>query len=386
MISQLSFSYMVNMKTLSTLAIILLSMMMLLPGTTQSIVVESKESYIKSATFLSEEFEVGPGKVVVKTLLDINFPKGHIGVKSFDVEVVDEDGKSVPLYETYLHHWFAVKYIENITMSDYIKQSHDLRNGIEFERNDGMCQGFLLPHYWGLGGESRGTSSNLPDPFAVELGNPTKLKDGFKEKWLFSIMVIDTRGTHDRKGCSECRCKLLNLPNNFYNVTMGINGQLLPRNYKGGLFCCQDNLQCKLRNDFHGPTRKLSLRYKIRWVDWDEHQVPLRFYILDSTDRVISNGSTLIHDCQAEYTIPRNHDSDSPHVKKANIPMTKGGYLIYGTAHMHTGVVNTTLYGQIKDGEILTLESIYENKFRTGAMGHFYIYLADEIPNKDLKI
>ncbi|XP_068471320.1 uncharacterized protein [Phaseolus vulgaris] len=389
--------------------------MILLFGTTHSVVLESDENHIKSATFLSEQFEVGPGKVAVKTLFDIDFPKGHIGVKSFDVEVVDEDGNSVPLYETYLHHWFAVKYIENITMSQYIKKSHDLRNGIEYERNDGACQGFLLPHYWGLGGESRGTSSNLPDPFAVELGNPTKIKHGFKEKWLFSIMVIDTRGAYDRKGCSECRCKLLNLPKDFYNVTMDINGNLLSRNYKGGLFCCQDNLQCKLRNGFHGPTRKLSLRYKIRWVDWDEHQVPLKFYILDSADRVRSNGSTPIHDCQVEYTIPRIHDSDSPHVKKANIPMTKGGYLIYGTAHMHTGVVNATLYGQdgrvlctsspkygtgkeagnengylvgmsvcypkpgsiqIKDGEILTIESRYENKFRTGAMGHFYIYLA----------
>jgi len=66
----------------------------------------------------------------------------------------------------------------------------------------------------------------------------------------------------------------------------------------GVIFCCEDNLQCKLRNGFRGLTRKLSLRYKIRWVDWDEHQVPLKFYILDSTDRVTLNGSTLIHDCQ----------------------------------------------------------------------------------------
>jgi len=158
----------------------------------------------------------------------------------------------------------------------------------------------LLPHYWGLGGESRGTSSNLPGPFAVEVGNPTKIKHGFTEKWLFSIMLIDTRGTHDRKGCTECRCKLMNLPKDFYNVTTNINGQLLSKNYKGGLFCCQDNLQCKLRNGFKGPTRKLSLKYKIRWVDWDEHQVPLKFYILDSADRVISNGSTPIHDCQVD--------------------------------------------------------------------------------------
>jgi len=82
---------------------------------------------------------------------------------------------------------------------------------------------------------------------------------------------------------------------------MGAHGQLLSKKYKGGMFCCQDNLQCKLRNGFHGTTRKLSLRYKIRWVDWDERQVPLKFYILDSTDRVISNGSTTIHDCQVDY-------------------------------------------------------------------------------------
>ncbi|KAL2321814.1 hypothetical protein Fmac_026193 [Flemingia macrophylla] len=120
---------------------------------------------------------------------------------------------------------------------------------------------------------------------------------------------------------------------------------------EGGLFCCQDNLQCKLRKDFDAPKRKLSLRYKIRWVDWDEHQVPLKFYILDATDKVRSNGSTSIHYCQAEYTIPRIGDSDSLHVKKENILIEKGGYLIYGTSHMHIGVVNTTLYGQ--DGRVL---------------------------------
>ena len=189
----------VNMATITKVAMFLLLIMMLLFNATHSVILELDENHIKSATFFSKEIEVGPGKVAVKTLLDIDFPKGHIGIKSFDVEVVDEDGNSVPLYEAYLHHWFAVKYIENITMSHYIKETQDLHDGIEYERNDGACQGFLLPHYWGLGGESRGTSSNLPDPFAVKVGNPTKIKNGFKEKWLFSIMVIDTRDTHDRK-------------------------------------------------------------------------------------------------------------------------------------------------------------------------------------------
>ncbi|CAJ1948027.1 unnamed protein product, partial [Sphenostylis stenocarpa] len=159
-------------------------------------------------------------------------------------------------------------------------------------------------------------------------------------------MVIDTRGTHNRKGCTECRCNLFNLPKDFYNVITGVNGLPLTIDYKGGLFCCKDNFQCKLRKSSHGPTRKLFLRYKIRWVDWDEHQVPLKFYILDSTDCVRSNGSTTIHECQAEYVIPRISDGSSFHVQKAKISITKGGYLIYGIAHAHAGAVNITVYGQ----------------------------------------
>lgn len=50
---------------------------------------------------------------------------------------------------------------------------------------------------------------------------------------------------------------------------------------------------------------------------------------------------------QAEYTISGNNSSNPVHVQKASIPIEKGGYLIYGTAHMHTGVVNATLYGQV---------------------------------------
>jgi len=50
---------------------------------------------------------------------------------------------------------------------------------------------------------------------------------------------------------------------------------------------------------------------------------------------------------QAEYTIPGNTSDVSPHVQKASIPMKKGGYLIYATTHMHAGVVNATLYGEV---------------------------------------
>ncbi|XP_061360014.1 uncharacterized protein LOC133304032 [Gastrolobium bilobum] len=406
----------VNTRFISKSLILSLSILMLLSSTAYSFQGKSSESNIKSATFVSEMFEVEPGLIAGKTFWDIEFPKGHIGVKSFDAELIDEDENPVPLYETYLHHWFAIKYLENVTipsMRGGSKVPPKNYDGFIFKRNQGMCHGNILPHYWGLGVESRGTISNLPEPFAVELHNPAEIPDGYQEKWLFNILAIDTRGTHDRKGCTDCRCDLMNLPDNFYNVTKGIYGEPLTPDYKGGLLCCLDNLKCKLREGFEGPKRNLALRYKIRWVDWDESQIPVNFYVLDSTDKIKSIGSTSFHECQVNMF-------DSPHVQKTKIPMQKGGYLIYGTAHMHSGGINATLYGEdgrtlctsiakygtgneagnekgyavgrsvcypkpgsikIKDGEILTLEARYESGFLTGAMGHMYIYLAERLPH-----
>jgi hypothetical protein len=53
-----------------------------------------------------------------------------------------------------------------------------------------------------------------------------------------------------------------------------------------------------LKKGFEAPTRKLALRYKITWVDWNQQQIPVRFYVLDATDRVTRNGSQVIHDCK----------------------------------------------------------------------------------------
>jgi len=63
---------------------------------------------------------------------------------------------------------------------------------------------------------------------------------------------------------------------------------------------------------------------------------------------------------QAEYTIEPNNVSDTPHIQKADIPMEKGGYLIFGTAHMHSGVVNATLYGQVLNNYVIIMNSFYD--------------------------
>ncbi|KAI5397915.1 hypothetical protein KIW84_063648 [Lathyrus oleraceus] len=254
---------------------------------------------------------------------------------------------------------------------------NDPTGGPIYKRNDGTCN-------------------------KAELGNPTNITEGWEERWLFSLMVIDTRGTKDRKSCTECRCDQFNLPENFYNVTYDIHGKPLSPEYKGGVFCCQNGFQCKLEEGFQAPRSNLALRYKITWVDWDQDHIPVRFYVLDSTDRVRTNGSETIHDCLAEYTIPENNSNDPFHVQKASIPIEKGGYLIYGTAHdgrtlctstprYETGTKAGNEKGyviemsecypkegsiKIKDGETVTVESRYKNEFITGAMGHMYFYLA----------
>jgi hypothetical protein len=83
----------------------------------------------------------------------------------------------------------------------------------------------------------------------------------------------------------------------FFNYAVDIYGKPLSPEYKGGVFCCENHFQCKLKKGFQAPNRKIALRYKITWVDWDQHQIPVRFYVLDSTDHVRTNGSETIHDC-----------------------------------------------------------------------------------------
>ena len=69
----------VNMGIISKVAMFFLLIMIFLFSTTHSVVLEPTENHIKLATYFSKEFEVGPGTVVVKALLNIDFPRCHIG-------------------------------------------------------------------------------------------------------------------------------------------------------------------------------------------------------------------------------------------------------------------------------------------------------------------
>ncbi|XLS73944.1 hypothetical protein HN51_030809, partial [Arachis hypogaea] len=411
----------VNMKFICEMVILSLSVIII-----QSSIIFSRElgspNHIKTATFYTKKFVLEPGKITRKNFFDVKFPRGHIGIKNLRAELVDEHGNSIPLYEAYLHHYFIFRYFENITMSQYANKSQPAY-GKYFRRNDGVCQGYVNSISWGLGGDARKTSVELPDPFRVEVGtHPENVpKEYDEEKWFINVLAIDTRGTEDKKGCSQCRCDLYNVKSKDLENTTSVDGKsLFSSDYKGGIFCCEKKSQCKLQKGYKKEQkRNVTLKYTISWVEWDQHQVPLKFYILDVTDQVTYNGSKPIHNCAVEYSItPKKTNEEQYYIKKTNVPMEKGGNVIYTTAHIHSGIVNATLYGEdgrilceikaisgtgkeagneegyavgasgcypkpssmkIKDGEILTIEFVHENKYTTGLMGHFYVYLAEEL-------
>lgn len=262
-----------------------------------SVALQGTDKGVKSVTLLSPMFELGPGSVENKYYFDIDFPRGHIALKSFNGEVVDDQGNPVPLHETYLHHWVVARY--------YLHEDGDRDGDAQSKkhaivRNSGICQRNVLGQYFGLGSETRGTMTHIPDPYGIEVGSPPA---GFEEKWMLNVHAIDTRGVEDRLGCTECKCDL-------YNVTIDEYGRPLRPDYKGGLRCCYDHTQCRLAHGFHGTRRKLFLRYTVVWADWDASSViPVRIYILDVTDtwKAALNDSTkplAVHDCRVSNITP----------------------------------------------------------------------------------
>ncbi|CAK8578142.1 unnamed protein product [Lathyrus sativus] len=387
------------------------------------------ENKIKSAVFFSPKFELSPGSVINRYYYGIDFPKGHIALKSFNAEVVDEAGNPIPLHETYLHHWVVLRYHQSKHVTHTENDSHRMLHNSNhvLVRNSGICQGNVLGQYFGLGSETRGTETHIPDPFGIEIGNPEEVPEGFEEKWMLNIHAIDTRGAEDKMGCTECKCEL-------YNVTVDEYGRTIRPDYVGGLLCCSDYAQCRLKEGFQGPKRSLYLRYTVKWVDWDDFVVPVKIYIIDVTDTLklsdSSEGINSDHNCKVEYRVEscstdHKEGNGCVDVKKTSVPQQNGGYVIYGVAHQHSGGIGATLYGQdgrvicssipsygngneagnesgyivgmstcypkpgsmkIIHGETLTVESNYNStKEHTGVMGFFYILVAEQIPHQTFR-
>ncbi len=195
---------------------------------------------VKRETFRSPPLRFRPGDVKNK-LFHAQVPKGHIGKRDFFAEIVDENGVSVPLHEVYLHHWVMVEFAvpkkkksaaemtatvkEILTKARYshaddvVAPSHHhhhlgrrqhLRYATDDKRED-----FIILNFLGVGGETRGTLTRYPAPFAMEVGAPSGIPEGYERAWFVNVHGIDTRGAVNRMGCTECRSALLSEKKNL---------------------------------------------------------------------------------------------------------------------------------------------------------------------------
>lgn len=65
-------------------------------------------------------------------------------------------------------------------------------------------------------------------------------------------------------------------------------------NYMGGLYCCYDGTQCKVKNEIESIKKTHYIKYTVKWVDWSDSVVPVKIFIFDVTDTWQHTG---IHDC-----------------------------------------------------------------------------------------
>ncbi|EFJ15748.1 hypothetical protein SELMODRAFT_422686 [Selaginella moellendorffii] len=335
----------------------------------------SRSSRIQKKTYKSPAFSMGPGEVQNRNYT-IEFPKGHIGVKNFQGEIVDELGNPVPLSEVYLHHWVVFGfYLKSSERKELVRGGFHDRLGSSaaiIPGNDGICQQNVHPQFWGLGAETRHTSYFVPGSYAIGVGNPP---EGYKELWLLNVHAIDTRGTYDPQGCLECRCSL-------YNVTIDASGQPLKQGYKGGLHCCYEGTKCAMKLGFQAPKKTLYMQYTIEWVEWDECVRPVRAYIFDITDSRKRDPVDPQVGCQAEYDVPAcdpSSNSDCIYQLENHLVIPKGGSIIYGVGHQHAAGMGISMHGE--DGRHLCSSTpLYGNGSSPGNEDGYVVGMSTCIP------
>ncbi|KAG6410657.1 hypothetical protein SASPL_128722 [Salvia splendens] len=216
-----------------------------------------------------------PGLVSNKNYFNIDFPRGHIGLKSFNADGVDGD------------------------------------DDLSIVRNSGIS-GNRLTQYFGVGAETRRTSTHIPHPYAIQVG--------YEEGWVLNVHAIDTRGADDKMGCTECRCDLYG----FFEAG-------------GGLHCCPDDSRCRLKQGFRGENKRIYLRYTVKYVEWDSSSIVTDVW----TKADQSKGIRATHHCKVEYGV----ESCGGGVEKDGCVDTEsvsfsfpvGGEVVYGVGHQHAG-------------------------------------------------
>ncbi|KAK7839965.1 pentatricopeptide repeat-containing protein [Quercus suber] len=81
--------------------------------------------------------------------------------------------------------------------------------------------------------------------FPIKFSNPIDIPAGYEERWFLNVHAIDTWGVEDKLGCTECGCDL-------FKVSWDEYGWPLRLDYIGGLLCCYDHTQCRVREVSEG--------------------------------------------------------------------------------------------------------------------------------------
>jgi hypothetical protein len=92
----------------------------------------------------------------------------------------------------------------------HLGRRQHLRYATDDKRED-----FIILNFLGVGGETRGTLTRYPAPFAMEVGAPSGIPEGYERAWFVNVHGIDTRGAVNRMGCTECRSALLSEKKNL---------------------------------------------------------------------------------------------------------------------------------------------------------------------------
>jgi hypothetical protein len=260
-------------------------------------------------TFISPPMQLLNGNIGNKWL-PIDWPHGHIAVKSFAADLVNagpngEVPQPTPCCggpqeatreEVFMHHWTVNKWqlptalFKEIVAEgglDYHLTLRDKVGYIEFLAGSGLnsgangpCWDSNLHLYFGIGNEVRSKTKEgrdpyeFPDPYGIEFDHEMMRKKG--EFMVLNTHLIDIRNVSNKRACTECKCSELGV-HAFLNVT------------EGGLECCHstdlDGGKCPLLHDAPQTNATYYIRYTIKWRDFNAATVlPLEVITLDATD------------------------------------------------------------------------------------------------------
>ncbi|OAE20519.1 hypothetical protein AXG93_948s1260 [Marchantia polymorpha subsp. ruderalis] len=323
---------------------------------------------VHTKSFFSPVFETSPGNVF-DPHQNVEFPEGHLAIRSFICEMVDADtGEPIPLSQLYVHHWFLQKY--------------------------GVKKGF----------KSLLSSAPLAAPHL-----PRKYASHYLRNQLHRISFRPEAQPVQGRGCFECVCDL-------YNVTVDVDGHPLPDDYKDNSYSnCPDSMKScgDICVDAFGYSLIIVRLFRGNFLMGSLGNSTL----LKGPNRP-SMGSH-----RGEYDITKctkgTPHEECIHTLQSVEGLPMGGDLIFAVLHQHSGglggrVFNEAgdkiceslpIYGQgdeagneagfvvgmspcnpkpgsvnIRTMEALRLESNYSNVVdRTGVMGIMKLYVAESV-------